>query len=185
MSRKKRLAEQRKTLATLKQTQNLLARARTESKGYSQRLATAERRMENATKMPPGLLEDLLSRAMREATFTLSKQMAQRIVDVRRHSEELACMVEAGMLIRSDDQGYMTTTPQIDNGGTRVTFEFPAFRWTQFLDRHILEDMMGRSGPMYMPDRPIHVAKMPDAPVRLVSADAADRSAVDLRYETI
>lgn len=124
--------------------------------------------------MPEGILQDLLARAIREATFTIAKQMAPQILDIRKHSEQMARMVEADMIIRSDNQGYMASKERIESGDIEVTFEFPSFRWTQMLERHMLEDMMGRAGPVHMPDRPIHVMEGHRNPLPFNGMDEAD-----------
>lgn len=157
VSRKRRLEQQRKAAVTLEQTKNQLKTAQAESIRVGHRLAAANRRLDNSVRMPDGVLQDLLTRAVREATHTISNLMARNIVDMREHSEELARMVEGGMIIRSDNQGYVSSRERLDTGDHQVTFEFPSFRWTQMLDRHRMENMMGRRGPVYMPDQPIHV----------------------------
>jgi hypothetical protein len=53
----------------------------------------------------------------------------------------------------------------METGDYHVTFEFPEFRWTHIVDRHMLESMTGyRKGPVMMSNHPIQMVSVDSIP---------------------
>lgn len=166
VSRKKRRSKQRKMRATLIQIENHLRKVENERDMFRNRLDAAERRAAAGVQMPPEIMKRMFDAALDKASFELSKQMLPRLMEVRSYMAEELSMIKGGMLIRSDEQGYMKTSERFDTGDTHVTFTFPGFRWTQIFDRDLKANLLPMGGPQFRDNRDILYTDEPLYPVR-------------------
>ncbi len=173
VSRKKRLEQQRKLQETLTQTENRLRKVKSSRDMFRSRLDAAERRAAAGVQMPPDIMKRMFDAALDKASFELSKQMLPRLMDVRGYMAEELSMIKGGMLIRSDERGYMETSERFDTGDTHVTFTFPGFRWTQIIDRDLKENLLPMGGPQFRDNRDIFYTDEPLYPVRRYEGQAA------------
>lgn len=167
-SRKQRQAEQRRLRTTLEQTKNRLAKSETETRRARQRADAAAARAATAVKLPDGLLEDYLNRAVSIA----ARELAGRVLDFHSAIEQQKRELLGQGLLRRIEPGYVEARDSYDVSGTHLTFDFPAFRWTHFFDRAQMEDMFGRAGPIFMDDRPIQYTRSAPMSMRLDTPDA-------------
>jgi len=173
-SRKKRLTEQRKLQATLTQTQNRLNKAQADASRYQQQAHSAQQRAAVAMRVPDGLMQDVLARAVRETVRQLVIEMREPVLDIRHRIEVEAGEIERGMLIRGTEPPRMTAVESLENGDTHVTFDFPGFRWTQIIDREMQRSLLSRDGPTFMRDQDIYYVDQPPVPSARVVMDTPD-----------
>jgi len=64
--------------------------------------------------------------------------------------------LKSGMLIRGDERPVLSCFDELERGDKHITFSFPGFKWTQILDRTMVQSMLNPSGPTFMSDRRLY-----------------------------
>jgi len=166
-TRRQRKAQAKRLAASLQQQKNITAQAQRENHRLRRQVELTTVQFNRAIELPSGLLEDLLRTSVNKTVREMTIEMWNTIRDINGFNEAVGEELLSNMIIRTSETPTASIVEDVERGDKHITFNFPAFRWTHVVDRHMLENLKsGRSSPTIMRDGPIYHMDSPYSPAR-------------------
>ena len=141
-------------------------RQRADARRLEDETRLAIRRAHNAEGRYDSILRNtktLLLEFMERAVSYMVRKTLEQMVEDRRVLDALVMRFMEDVIIRTDPYGPSGIDIEIRNDGVEadpvITVAIPEFRMTRVLNDLTVTDLVGRVGPVVMPDRPIHLAQ--------------------------